>query len=114
MPAPIPRAVPFASALSAKLGLRRDLLARLAGYPERQISEWEAGGAMSEASLGRLREVERLRDRLAEVVRAEAIPAWLEAPNPAFAGQTPLEVVERGGVGRLWQMLTYLESGVAS
>jgi hypothetical protein len=38
----------------------------------------------------------------------------LEAPNPAFNGLKPLEVVERGEVERLWQMVFYLESGVAS
>jgi Protein of unknown function (DUF2384) len=76
--------------------------------------KWEAGEAISAPSLRRLREVERLRDRLAEVVKPEIIPNWLETPNPAFNGLKPLEVVERGAVDRLWQMIFWLESGVAS
>ena len=55
-----------------------------------------------------------LRLRLAEVVTAEAIPQWLGMPNPAFEGMKPLEVIERGEIDRLWEMLFYLESGVAS
>ena len=44
----------------------------------------------------------------------EVIPQWLETPNQAFDGLKPLEVIERGQIDRLWRMLFYLESGVAS
>jgi Protein of unknown function (DUF2384) len=46
-------------------------------------------------------EIERFQERLAEVVNPEAIPAWLEKPNPAFDGLKPLEVIERGAIDRL-------------
>jgi hypothetical protein len=59
-------------------------------------------------------ELKRFIERLSEVVRADAIPQWLETPNSAFDGLKPLEVVERGQIDRLWRMLFYLESGVAS
>ena len=106
--------VPLVAALRRKLGLPRRTFSRLTGFSERVIAEWEVGKAMSEPSLRRLREIERLRDRLAEVVKAEAIPQWLETPNPAFNGLKPLEVIERGEVDRLWEMIYFLESGVAS
>ncbi len=48
------------------------------------------------------------------VVKPEAIPEWLETPNAAFEGLKPLEVIERGEIDRLWNMIFYLESGVAS
>jgi hypothetical protein len=35
-------------------------------------------------------------------------------PNPAFDGLKPLEVIEGGEIERLWTMIFYLESGVAS
>ena len=47
-------------------------------------------------------------------MKAEVIPEWLETPNPAFNGLKALEVVERGVVDQLWQMIFWLESGVAS
>jgi hypothetical protein len=66
------------------------------------------------SATGRLREIERLQERLAEVVRGESIPQWLETPNQAFQGLKPLEIIEHGQIDRLWGMIFYLESGVAS
>ena len=59
-------------------------------------------------------EAERFQERLAEVVGRDAIPQWLQTPNPAFGDLKPLEVIERGEIDRLWSMIFYLESGVAS
>lgn len=58
------------------------------------------------------RKVSRLRARLAEVIVEEAIPGWLDTPNPAFDGLKPIEVIERGEIDRLWNMIFYLESGI--
>lgn len=58
--------------------------------------------------------IERFQQKLAEVIQAEEIPRWLETPNEAFDGLKPLEVIERGEIDRLWNMIYYLESGVAS
>ena len=69
---------------------------------------------MSEPGLRRIKQLERFRARLAEVVAADAIPAWLDTPNEAFGGLKPLEVIERGEIDRLWNMIFYLESGVPS
>ncbi len=102
------------AALRAKLGLPRKLFSRLTGFSERAIADWEKGKPISEPALRRIREVQRFHERLVEVVRPEAIPQWLDTPNPAFDGLKPLEVVERGEIDRLWNMIFYLESGVAS
>jgi Protein of unknown function (DUF2384) len=69
---------------------------------------------VNEPGLRRIKELDRLRKRLVEVVAADAIPAWLYTPNEAFGGLKPLEIIERGEIDRLWQMIFYLESGVAS
>jgi hypothetical protein len=65
----------------------------------------------NEPGLGWIKELNRFRDRFAEVVAADAIPSWLDTPNEAFDGLKPLEVIERGEI-RLWDMIFYLESGV--
>jgi Protein of unknown function (DUF2384) len=67
-----------------------------------------------ESGLRRIRETERFQARLAEVVDAEDIPRWLDTPNPAFERLKPLEVIERGEIDRLWNMIYYLESGISS
>jgi DNA-binding transcriptional regulator YiaG len=96
-----------------KLGLTRKVFSRLTGYSERAIANWESGEKPDEPGLRRIRETERFQARLAEAVRPEEIPAWLDTPNDAFDGLKPLEVIERGEIDRLWNMIFYLESGVA-
>jgi hypothetical protein len=39
---------------------------------------------------------------------------WFRAPNLAFDGLKPVEVIERGESDRLWEMAYYLRSGVPS
>jgi hypothetical protein len=90
------------------------LVARLTGFSERAIAGWEAGAPISGSATRRLLETERFRERLAQVVKPDAIPTWLETPNPAFDGFKPVEIIERGEIDRLWSMIFYLESGVAS
>jgi DNA-binding transcriptional regulator YiaG len=97
-----------------KAGLSIKLFSRLTGFSERAIASWEAGEPVSEPARRRLLEIERFRTRLAEVVKADRIPAWLETPNPAFDGLKPVEVIERGEIDRLWNMIFYMESGVAT
>jgi DNA-binding transcriptional regulator YiaG len=101
-------------AVRRKLGLTRKVFSRLTGFSERAIATWEAGGKPDEPGLRRIRETERFQAKLAEVVRQEEIPEWLETPNDAFGGLKPLEVIERGEIDRLWNMIYYLESGVPS
>src|SRR3954469_24486912 len=81
-----PAAPPPVAVVRGRLGLSRKLFSRLAGFSERAIADWEGGKPVSEPGLRRIRELDRFRDRLAEVVSADAIPAWLDTPNDAFDG----------------------------
>lgn len=98
----------------SRLGISRKVFSRLAGFSERAIADWESGKPLSEPGVRRIKELDRFRDRLSEVIAPEAIPSWLDTPNEAFDGLKPLEVIERGEIDRLWNMIFYLESGVAS
>ena len=97
-----------------KLGLTRKVFSRLTGYSERAIANWEGGGKPDDPGLRRIKETERFQERLAEIVEPGAIPEWLDTPNQAFDGLKPLEVIERGEIDRLWNMIFYLESGAAN
>jgi DNA-binding transcriptional regulator YiaG len=101
-------------AVRKKLGLTRKVFSRLTGYSERAIAHWESGGKPDAPGLRRIKETERFQQQLAAVVDPQAIPEWLDTPNDAFDGLKPLEVIERGEIDRLWNMIFYLESGVAS
>jgi hypothetical protein len=109
-----PAAAPLVAVLRSQLGLPRKTFSRLTGFSERVIADWEGGKAMSQPGLRRVLEIERLREMLSRVIKPDAIAPWLETPNKAFDGLKPLEVIERGEIDRLWKMLFYLESGVAS
>lgn len=97
--------------LRQDLKLNRRLFSRLVGYSERAIADWEAGKEIRGASRQRLTEIQRLQAALARVMKAEFVGAWLQAPNPAFQGLKPIEVIERGEMDRLWRMIFRLESG---
>lgn len=101
-------------ALRRGLGLTRQQFARLSGYSERSLAEWETSQAPRGAGLQRMAELRRLQQALARVIRPEFIGPWLLKPNQAFQGLKPLEVVERGEIDRLWQMIYLLESGEPS
>jgi transcriptional regulator with XRE-family HTH domain len=101
--------------LRSRYGLSREKFSRLSGFSVRGLANWEAGVQKpGEQARMRLTELDRLQRALTRVVGLEALRDWLDAPNPAFEGLKPLEVIERGQVDRLWQMVFLLESGAPS
>jgi DNA-binding transcriptional regulator YiaG len=91
--------------------LKREELGRLTGFSLRALAEWASGKLPSQPAKRRLREMRRLLDALAEIVKRESIPRWLHEPNRAFGGLTPLQVIELGEIDRLWAMVHDLGSG---
>jgi len=77
----------------------------------RSVAKWAQGEAPSEKQEKALVEVDRLRDGLAGVMEPEQVGRWMETPNPAFDGSTPMRVIERGEIDRIWRMLDDVESG---
>ena len=65
-----------------------------------------------EAALRRIKEMKRLRDLLAEGMRPEFIPQWLEAPCEGLGGLKPVDVLERGETDRLWRSTLLIGSGM--
>ena len=55
----------------------------------------------------------RLIEALEEDIESSPIGPWLTAPNEAFDGLKPLEVIDRGEIDRIWWMIYQLRSGVA-
>jgi DNA-binding transcriptional regulator YiaG len=91
--------------------LKREELGRLTGFSLRALAEWASGNLPSQPAKRRLREVRRLLDALAEIVKRESIPRWLHQPNPAFGRLTPLQIIELGEIDRLWSMVHDMGSG---
>jgi hypothetical protein len=106
--------LPSPRVIRGTFGLTRALFARAAGVSERKLADLEQGEVPRAPHRQRLVELERLGAALTRVIRADYLPEWMVAPNPAFDGLKPLEVIERGESDRLWQMIFELESGMLS
>jgi transcriptional regulator with XRE-family HTH domain len=96
------------------IGLTLPDFARMTGFSVRSIASWERGAKMGGAGLRRIQEIRALQQALCALAVPGSVGTWLLAPNEEFGGLKPLEVVERGDVHRLWQMIYWLRSGVPS
>lgn len=95
------------------LQLKQPEFARLVSV--RSLATLEKGTTPpTEVVSRRLTELQRLTTALSEVIKLESLGVWLQTPNAAFDGLKPLEVIDRGESDRLWTMIYYLRSGVAS
>jgi hypothetical protein len=97
--------------LSRKYNLSNEAVSRVTGASPRTVSYWNAGTPPQRSSAQKIREVTRLFDALADIIKAKAIGPWLQQSNPAFDGSTPLQVIERGETDRLWRMIWHLREG---
>ncbi len=84
----------------------------MTGFSIRAISGWEVGRPISEPGLRRVKEMKRLYEALAEGMREEFIPRWLESPCEGLGGVKPVEVLERGETDRLWRVVPLIGSGM--
>ena len=101
--------------LRTRLGVSQKLMSRLVSLSLRKISELEnTKKKPSPQTQQRLNEIGRLQEALVEVIAPEYVAEWLETPNDAFDGLKPIEVIDRGEIDRIWQMLFFLRSGVVS
>ena len=98
--------------LRSRFGVSRDTFARMTGFSTRSIASWETSTKPSAPALQRIREFQRLITALSEVITADAIPEWLQTPNPAFEERTPAEVISNGEADRIWEMVFRLRSGI--
>src|SRR3990172_2973472 len=100
--------------IGERLGFNREVFARLLPVSVRSLATIEAGEAPGETVARRLTEIRRVLDALAEVMDKRVIGLWMQAPNEAFSGLKPLEVIERGEIDRIWRMIYLLRSGAPS
>ncbi len=88
-----------------------DTFTRLTGFSPRAVAHWVQGRKPSSSTQRHLTEVRRVFEALELLVARKAIGPWLKEPNAAFEGSTPLQVIERGEMDRVWRMIHELESG---
>lgn len=92
--------------------LTQPVMARVLGISARKLSELETSARQPRPETKRrLTETVRLYKALAEIMDVSDLPEWMEEPNEAFDGATPLQLIERGEIDRLWQMVYAVRSG---
>jgi uncharacterized protein (DUF2384 family) len=105
---------PFAviSRFQKDYGLTQQVGVRMTGYSPRSVASWSKGVKATEPARRKFTELVRLFDALADLMEnPKEVSEWLQEPNSAFDGSTPLQVIERGETDRLWRMIYTLESG---
>jgi hypothetical protein len=102
---------PALQALAKKFGLRQDTLSRLTGFSLRGVAGWTNGKQPSAPVRRAITEMDRLLDALSRLMKAKDVGRWLKEPNTAFDGSSPVQVIERGQIDRVWHMLYFVESG---
>ena len=102
---------PAVRELEERFGVRQETLSRMTGFSPRAVAEWAGGKEPSAPAKKVFTEMDRLLDGLARLMQPKEVGQWLKQPNPAFDGSTPVQVIERGQIDRIWRMLYYAESG---
>lgn len=93
-------------------GVTQNLMVRLSGYSPRSIANWASGTKATKPATTKFMELTRLFSALAEMAQSpKDVIQWLQEPNEAFDGSTPLQVIERGESDRIWRMIYFLRSG---
>jgi transcriptional regulator with XRE-family HTH domain len=93
-------------------GITQNQMVRLSGYSPRSIASWAKGTSATKPASTKFTELTRLFSALAEMAESpKDVIHWLQEPNEAFDGSTPLQVIERGETDRIWRMIYFLRSG---
>ena len=96
-------------------GVNQGMMVRLSGYSPRSIISWAKGIKATRPAAMKFTELNRLFEALADLTQSrKEVTSWLETPNEAFEGSTPLQVIERGESDRIWRMIYFLRSGEPS
>ena len=98
--------------LRDRLGMTRSVFGRLVNVAERTIAKVEAGDETPEKLKRPYNEVYRLWEALCDLVEPKSIGLWFQTPNESFDGMKPIEVIERGEIDRLWDMVFELQTGM--
>ena len=60
------------------------------------------------------KEMMRLCEALAAIIKPQYIGEWLKTPSELFDGLSALEVIERGEIDRVWRMVYHIQAGAQS
>ena len=93
-------------------GISRPLFAQIADCSERTLATYEGKTRLPAKFFRPVSESVRLILALQELAGdTAALKDWLQKPNAAFDGKTPLSLIKGGEVDSLWRMVHQLRQG---
>ena len=93
-------------------GISRKLFAEMADFSERKLATYEKIMELPEKVQRPVTETVRLIQALTELAGdSAALADWLDAPNHAFGGESPLSLIQAGESHQLWEMVHQLRQG---
>jgi hypothetical protein len=97
--------------LTKEAGMNYDMLAKALSVSRRSISGWLSGREPERINRVRINEFGRLVAELRSIIKPEKLKAWWNQPDENFGGSTPLQVLERGEIDRLWRTIWEVREG---
>lgn len=97
------------------LGLNAGLLASCLAVNPKTIQRWQERSARPNgAALRALDKLETIYQLAARLLKKDAWKAWFESPNETLGGEPPVELLARGEIDRVRNVLGMLEWGIYS
>lgn len=97
------------------LGLDLSLLASCLAVNPKTIQRWQEGSAQpNEGGLRALEKLEAIFQLAARLLKKEALKLWFQAPNDTLGGERPADLLSRGELDQVRNVLGMLEWGIYS
>ena len=97
------------------LGLDAGLVASCLAVNPKTIQRWQDGSAQpNEAGLRALDKLEAIYQLAARLLKKDAVKTWFHAPNKTLGGERPTELLGRGELDQVRNVLGMLEWGIYS
>jgi len=99
--------------LRKSLGFSQEQMARITGLSIRTISSLENDNKNpTKDDNRRYQELRNLYKEISMLIKSDAIGDWLLTPNEALGNFSPIELIERGEVDRVWRLVWRLQEGI--
>lgn len=92
-------------------GITRVTFAKVANCSERKLATYEKQAVLPKTVQRQTTEAVRLLGALSEIIPVTQMADWLQTPNPAFDGRSPVKIMDDGETDLLWDMIYQTRAG---
>ena len=97
------------------LGLDSNILASCLAVNPKTVQRWQEGSAQpNEGGLRALEKLEAIYKLAARLLKKGALKAWFQTSNKTLGGERPAELLSRGELDQVRNVLGMLEWGIYS